>query len=682
MTITAKRFKPEAIVKVYTEKGDLVVRSKPKSEESAIDAEVLSISTTNDLGVDAGVFTVTLVTRNRWDKTIASNDLVVIYMKRNPNDDEKKSAVFFGLVDHVRYHSSIQNGQVQQQVTITGRSFAKALINFEIGVVETTEEVIGESTGWLRSRGITFMGQNAAQNVQQLFDRLVKVYVNYTFSNKKTLMDLLKLQLSSRETIMMSEEQTLLSYQGSMWNLFKELIDEPFNQMYFEVIDGEPTFILRETPFNPDKWKHLQPRTVTDEEIVDIDIGRNDLETYTLYSVGVTNMFGTFSSQGTLGLRPLVYEPYLKKYGIRRLHRYTNYIGKALFNEHPKQKQKQSSDNQSDQPTPSRIKPVAYTTNDQQQDTAQSSQSGDEIEVLKQYMIDLYNWNVMNPDFYSGYILVRGDNRFKVGDRLFVITSEIDENGKRTKREFEFFIEGVEHEFVNFSHWYTRLSVTRGLPDRGKGRFEKPWGAYKEYQGGGAGDPTVEELAMLKEGTSKVFSWFQAGVSTWANIGDSQKVAQYYLYSGTFTPHHNFGENRGDHIHKGEDLSAKEGTRIYALFDGKVIRKGYQAGGAGYYIVLQHANGVVTKYFHMKSPSHLPVGAVVKAGDLIGYVGATGRAKGAHLHLEIWENGVAKNPIPILKKLAGTETEMPPPKPSKIRPVSTNDWWKGGGNWA
>lgn len=617
MTTTAKRFKPEATVKVYTEQGELVARSKPKSEGSEIDSEVLAISTNNDLGVDAGVFTVTLITRKRWDKTIAANDLIIIYMKRDPNDSEEKSAVFFGLVDYVRYHSSIQNGQVQQQVTITGRSFAKALINFEIGVVENTQEVIGQSIGWLRIHGITFMGQNAADNIKQLFDKLVKVYMNYTFSNKKTLMDLLKLKLSSRENVMMSEEQNLLSYQGSMYNLFKELIDEPFNQMYFEVLDGDPTFVLRETPFNPDKWNNLPIHTVTDEEIVDIDIGRNDIETYTLYSVGVSNMFGTFGSQGTLGLRPLVYEPYLKKYGIRRLHRYTNYVGKTLF------------------------------------DTNGKSDQNDQTKILKQYMIDLFNWNVMNPDFYSGEILVRGDNRFKVGDRLLVITSEIDENGKRVKRELEFFIEGVQHDFVNYSHWITKLSVTRGLPDRGKGRFEKPWGDYKEYQGGGAGDPTPDQLAMLQGAFSQVFSWFQAGIAT-ENLGNSKKVAQYYLYSGKFTPRYNFGENRGDHIHKGEDLSAPEGTPIYALYDGRVIKNSYQAGGAGYYVVLQHANGIVTKYFHMKQRSHLPVGAQVKAGDLIGYVGQTGHATGPHLHLEIWVNGVAKNPIPILKQLANS----------------------------
>src|SRR5690606_40049138 len=61
----------------------------------------------------------------------------------------------------------------------------------------------------------------------------------------------------------------------------------------------------------------------------------HDALSISLYSVGVANHFGSFGDQNNLGLRPLVYEPYLKKYGIRRLHRFSNYIGAGSSNGEP-----------------------------------------------------------------------------------------------------------------------------------------------------------------------------------------------------------------------------------------------------------------------------------------------------------------------------------------------------------
>lgn len=668
--IQAKRFKPEAVVQVFTEKGDLVARSKPDKDGKAIDAEVLSVSTNNDLATDAGVFTVTLASKNRWDRAIASNDLVIIGMKRNPEDSDEKATVFYGLVDAVEYSSTIQSGQVQQQVTITGRNFAKAFINFEIGVVQDGGE-IGSSIGWLRGR-ITFASQSSAQIIQQLFDVFIKKYMNYEFSNGKTLLDLLKISLNSREGESMVGETSFVNYQGSMYNFFKELIDEPFNQMYFEVLDGQPTFILRETPFNEEPWKKLPRHTITDEDVVTAQFGRNDIETYTLFSVGVSNHFGTFGSQGTLGVKPLVYEPYLKKYGIRRLHRYSNYIGISM------------SDTNTLQPTSMMTladtpqSPVAVPLDSINSGLQTNGKSP--ADLAREYAQDLFNWNVMNPSFYNGHITVRGENHYKVGDRLLYKTYYEDADGKKQPLEMEFFIEGVSHDFVNFSHWTTKLSVTRGLPEAGANRFEPPWGAFKEYSGGGVGDPTPEELTQIRYQDDMLllqrlgFGGYSGG---YINIGyggglisgGSSAVAQYYL-SSTFKQQRNFGENRGSHTHKGEDLSAPRGTKIYALYDGKVVKNAYQAGGAGNYIVLQHANGVVTKYFHMRERSTLPVGKTVSAGTLIGYVGSTGRSSGPHLHLEIWVNGVAKNPIPILKQLASYSG-------SSSSSSQSSNWWYG-----
>lgn len=100
---------------------------------------------------------------------------------------------------------------------------------------------------------------------------------------------------------------------------------------------------------------------------------------------------------------------------------------------------------------------------------------------------------------------------------------------------------------------------------------------------------------------------------------------------------------QGIHGYNGVDLGAKSGTPVYASAAGTVIVAkgggGYN-GGYGNYIVISHANGTQTLYAHLSS---LAVsGGSVSQGDLIGYVGNTGRSTGFHLHFEV--RG-AKNPF-------------------------------------
>jgi len=105
-------------------------------------------------------------------------------------------------------------------------------------------------------------------------------------------------------------------------------------------------------------------------------------------------------------------------------------------------------------------------------------------------------------------------------------------------------------------------------------------------------------------------------------------------------------------FHGGVDMAQPYGTTIRAAAAGVIFRKAYQAGGAGYYVVISHGGGVFTLYMHMPSPSPLPVGAHVAAGQSIGRVGATGNATGPHLHFEVRLGGTANsarvNPAPFM----------------------------------
>ena len=96
--------------------------------------------------------------------------------------------------------------------------------------------------------------------------------------------------------------------------------------------------------------------------------------------------------------------------------------------------------------------------------------------------------------------------------------------------------------------------------------------------------------------------------------------------------------------HKGMDFSAPTGTPIYATSDGKVIRVDGRAPGYGNHIRIDHGFGYVTLYAHL-SKYNVRRGQEVKRGDVIGFVGNTGRSVAPHLHYEIRKDGVAVNPI-------------------------------------
>lgn len=96
--------------------------------------------------------------------------------------------------------------------------------------------------------------------------------------------------------------------------------------------------------------------------------------------------------------------------------------------------------------------------------------------------------------------------------------------------------------------------------------------------------------------------------------------------------------------HNGIDIPAARGTPIILQAGGIVERVDFQARGAGNYVVINHGNGVVSKYFHMAERSSLVPGSRVSAGDVVGSVGSTGRSSGNHLHYEIWRDGAPVDP--------------------------------------
>ena len=96
-------------------------------------------------------------------------------------------------------------------------------------------------------------------------------------------------------------------------------------------------------------------------------------------------------------------------------------------------------------------------------------------------------------------------------------------------------------------------------------------------------------------------------------------------------------------FHSGIDISTPIGTRIFAPADGVILSAATQ-GAYGNSIIVDHGYGVVTRYGHLDAYAVRP-GQRVRRGDLIGFVGSTGRSTGPHLHYEVWVRDQAQNPI-------------------------------------
>jgi len=153
-----------------------------------------------------------------------------------------------------------------------------------------------------------------------------------------------------------------------------------------------------------------------------------------------------------------------------------------------------------------------------------------------------------------------------------------------------------------------------------------------------AGDPKFKQLFMSWKKLDQIEQGMIAIPST-QPVKGSSFTSGYGVRSDPF---------RGRAaMHAGIDLAGPLGTAIYATADALVGRSEW-ANGYGNLIELNHGRGIQTRYGHL-TRSAVRAGQRVKRGDLIGYMGSTGRSTGSHLHYEVRIDGKAVNPIPFMQ---------------------------------
>ena len=146
---------------------------------------------------------------------------------------------------------------------------------------------------------------------------------------------------------------------------------------------------------------------------------------------------------------------------------------------------------------------------------------------------------------------------------------------------------------------------------------------------------SLDEITKLAEEKEKLLMAIPA-IQPISNEELTRMASGYGWRSDPFT--------KARKMHWGMDFTAPKGTPIYASGDGKVTRADNRSSGFGKHIRIDHGYGYMSIYGHL-SQYNVKKGKKVKRGDLIGFVGSTGRSEAPHLHYEVWKDKERINPI-------------------------------------
>lgn len=318
---------PYAKVEFATETGALTIFQQLQQVDKSMDFDIINIETKRDIGSDdCATFTMNLVYKESWYNSISGNDLVVIRL----GDGTKEKTVFFGLVDNIYESESYPDLIPTRSLTVSGRGFNKALIQFGIGAI-TDLQTIASQTGFFPGQMDVLVQNSPAKVIETAYKYYTQKGIDISFANGESFNSLVQTIFKENEEDKEScigDDQFYINYQGGLWEYLKELRNAPFYEIYWEVMDDKPTLMVRPTPFNPDEWDKLDTSTVESYQVVDKSLGRSDLETYTCFIVKGEQIKTEFAE---LFGKPLWYPPFYKKYGLRRLQvnsKY-NYMGEV-----------------------------------------------------------------------------------------------------------------------------------------------------------------------------------------------------------------------------------------------------------------------------------------------------------------------------------------------------------------
>lgn len=190
----------------------------------------------------------------------------------------------------------------------------------------------------------------------------------------------------------------------------------------------------------------------------------------------------------------------------------------------------------------------------------------------------------------------------------------------------------------------TAKQSVSGTDDEQFSKLFRSWQTFEE-----TGSPELVSAALGNDGSGLAAS---PGLQPAVSIPSREPVDNFRLTS-TFgmREHPVLGGRRA---HKGLDLAAPTGTPVHAAADGIVSRADWFSS-YGLFVSIEHGGNIQTRYGHM-SRLNVAEGQHVRKGDVIGFIGTTGRSTGPHLHYEVRINDQAVDPMPYMQQSGGQTT--------------------------
>lgn len=185
-------------------------------------------------------------------------------------------------------------------------------------------------------------------------------------------------------------------------------------------------------------------------------------------------------------------------------------------------------------------------------------------------------------------------------------------------------------------------------PSSGASQTEGTTASRGETSGSGSSSPEAASSSVTASGTAAQTVRYAPEGSSFTTVRANQ-LARAPLPTGKLTSDYGYRKNptkEGIGFHKGVDIGAPEGTAIHAMYFGVVTAVGEEAG-YGKYIKLYHGNGIEILYAHC-SEILAQKDAVIRAGETVAKVGATGDVTGPHLHVELRVDGITYNPAGMI----------------------------------
>ena len=330
--------RPKVRIEIVTDDNTFTLRFEDTRDYNGDEfgAKLLGFQTKNSMEDDSSVFQINMAGDTYWDKLVMVNDIIRIFITPNddPNDKEgrQERLIQVGMVSQVSKVGSYGNDQTQFR--ITGQSFIKPFMKFGLGVIQEVQAVLPE-VGWLidgdGENQVKFTGSSAHEVMDGIIKRFIP-YMKYNYTEKtyNTIDSYLEFDnlTSWDEYEKLTEVSAFTNFDGTLKQLMDMVTARPFNELFFknsEKTPGKAQLVLRKTPFNPTEWRALDMISVPTEDFIEEDVGKSDVETYSIFTVTPAGMLKELT--GDVFSKPQFHQELVNRYGYSKFEVENLYLG-------------------------------------------------------------------------------------------------------------------------------------------------------------------------------------------------------------------------------------------------------------------------------------------------------------------------------------------------------------------